>query len=76
VIFRRGLKFDLEKKGCSWVLSTWVINLRILWDLFGITSLLFLVGISMCYNFCKRFKSCFGNLHSSPTNPNLGALMP
>jgi hypothetical protein len=61
--------------GYSIVLSTWVLNLGVLWNLFGIIPLLFLVYVEMYFNFGKGFKSWNGHLHSFPTNPMFGGLM-
>jgi hypothetical protein len=57
MIFGRRLVFNLEK---NWLLLSALhlgLNLRILWGLFGILSLLFLVDIEMYFNFGKGFKS-------------------
>jgi hypothetical protein len=57
------------------VLSTLVLDLGFLWDLFVIPPLLYLVDVLMYFNFGKGFKSWIGNLHSFPLNPMLGGLM-
>jgi hypothetical protein len=43
--------------GYSIVLSSWGLNLGVLWDLFGINPLLFLVDIEMYFNFGKGCRS-------------------
>jgi hypothetical protein len=49
--------------------------LRILWDLFGILSLLFIVDILMYFNFGKGFKSWHGHLLILSINLVLGGLI-
>jgi hypothetical protein len=75
LIFGRRLIFYLEKNLLFLGVLHLGLNLRILWDLFGLISLPFLVDILMYLNFGKRFKSWSGHLIRFPTNPMLGGPM-
>jgi hypothetical protein len=57
MIFGRRLVIDLEKNWLFLGVLHLGLNLRILWDFFGLLCLPFLVDILMYLNFGKGFKS-------------------